>query len=52
LFARLGGSPWAVYRFLVQRHPELNGLTGRDALACGRSAEALEVAESVVRAMS
>jgi hypothetical protein len=52
LFERLGGSPWAVYRFLVQRHPELDGLTGREALSRGRSVEALDVAESVVRAAS
>jgi hypothetical protein len=51
LFGRLGGSPWAVYRFLVQRHPELNGLTGREALARRRSAEVMEVAESVLRAV-
>ncbi len=52
LFDRLGGSPWAVYRFLVQHHPELNGLSGREALARGRSAEVMEVAESVLRAAS
>jgi hypothetical protein len=52
LFDRLGGSPWAVYRFLVQHHPELEGLTGREALSRGLATEALEVAESVVRAAS
>jgi hypothetical protein len=52
LFDRLGGSSWAVYRFLVQHHPELDGLTGREALSGGRTAEALEVAESAVRAAS
>jgi hypothetical protein len=52
LLDRLGGSSWAVYRFLVQHHPELDGLTGREALSGGRTAEALEVAESVVRAAS
>lgn len=52
LFDLLGGSPWAVYRFLVQHHPELNGLTGRDVLSRGRAAEAFEAAESVVRAAS
>lgn len=52
LFDRLGGNPWAVYRFLVQHHPELDGLTGREALYRGRSAEVLEVAESAVRAAS
>jgi hypothetical protein len=52
LFDRLSGSAWAVYRFLVQHHPELDGLTGRKALSGGRMADALEVAESVVRAAS
>jgi DNA-binding CsgD family transcriptional regulator len=52
LFDRLGGSPWAVYRFLVQHHAELSGLTGREALAKGRSAEAIEAAESVANAFS
>jgi hypothetical protein len=50
LFDRLGGNPWTVYRFLVQRHPELDDLTGREALSRGRTAEVLEVAESTVRA--
>jgi hypothetical protein len=48
LFQQLGGSPWAVYRFLVQHHPEL-GTTGRAALTAGRSEEVLEVAETVAR---
>jgi hypothetical protein len=52
LFDCLGGSSWAVYRFLVQRHPELDGLSGREALARGRGAEAVEAAESGVRAAS
>jgi hypothetical protein len=52
LFDRLGGSSWTVYRFLVQHHPELDGLTGREALSRGRTATALEAAESVVRAAS
>jgi len=52
LFDRLGGSPWAVYRFLVQHHAELGGLTGREALAKGQSAEAVEAAESVAEAFS
>ena len=47
LFERLGGSPWAVYRFLVQRHAELGGLTGREALERGQAAQALEAAESI-----
>ena len=52
LFDRLGGSPWAVYRFLVQHHAELGGLTGCEALAKGRSAQVVETAESVAKAFS
>lgn len=48
LHERLGG-PWAVYRFLVQPHGELNGLTGREALERGKVKAALEAAESVGR---
>lgn len=48
LHEKLGGA-WAVYRFLVQPHAELDGLTGRKALERGRDHEALEVAESVGR---
>lgn len=47
LFARLGGSAWDVYRFLLQPHHELDGMTGRDALYQGRSAEVLAVADSI-----
>lgn len=47
LFERLGGGPWSVYRFLVQAHPELDGLTGREALRRGKADQALEVAESI-----
>lgn len=52
LFDRLGDSPWAVYRFLVQHHPELDGVTGREALRRGRSDAAIAAAESVTRAFS
>jgi hypothetical protein len=52
LFAALGDSPWAVYRFLVQEHGELDGLTGRDALQRGLDQEAIEAAESVARAFA
>ncbi len=48
LHERLGG-PWAVYRFLVQPHGELDGLTGREALEQGKVKAALEAAESVGR---
>lgn len=44
LSEKLGDSPWSVYRFLVQRHPELEGATGVDALRQGRTHEVLEAA--------
>lgn len=47
LFEKLGDSPWTVYRFLVQRHPELEGATGVDALRQGRGEDVLETAESL-----
>jgi hypothetical protein len=46
LHQQLGG-PWAVYRFLVQPHDELNGLTGLAALERGKNETALEAAESI-----
>lgn len=49
LFERLGGGPWSVYRFLVQTHPELNGLTGCEALHRGKTGQVLEVAHSVAQ---
>jgi hypothetical protein len=49
LFKRLGGGPWSVYRFLVQTHPELDGLTGREAIRRGKADQALEVAESIAQ---
>lgn len=47
LFERLGGGPWSVYRFLVQSHPELDGMTGREALWGGKTDEALAVTDSI-----
>lgn len=52
LFAALGGHPWTVYRFLLQRHPELGGTTGLAALRQGRIEEVLEVAESTGHTMA
>ncbi|MCL2716434.1 MAG: XRE family transcriptional regulator [Alphaproteobacteria bacterium] len=49
LFELLGGGPWSVYRFLVQPHPELDGMTGREALRRGKTGEALAVADSIAR---
>jgi hypothetical protein len=51
LHERLGG-PWAVYRFLVQPHGELGGLTGREVLDRGKFKAALEASESVGRNFS
>jgi hypothetical protein len=48
LHQQLGGA-WAVYRFLVQPHGELNGLTGLEALERGKSKAVLRAAESVAR---
>jgi hypothetical protein len=46
LHERLGG-PWAVYRFLVQPHGELNGMSGREALERRKGRATLEAAESI-----
>lgn len=45
---RLGG-PWAIFRFLVQPHDELDGLTGREAVERGRGEALPAAAESVGR---
>lgn len=47
LFERLGSGPWSVYRFLVQSHPELDGITGLEALRRGKTDEVLAVADSI-----
>jgi hypothetical protein len=52
LFDRLGDDAWGVYRFLVQRHPELGGMTGKDALQKGRVKQVIEAAESVAQAFA
>lgn len=49
LFELLGDSPWTVYRFLVQRHAELDGASARDYLRHGRADQVVETAESVAR---
>ena len=48
LMERLG-APWAVYRFLVQRHGALDGMTGREALERGRGSDAIATAEGIAR---
>lgn len=52
LFEKLGQEPWAVYRFLTQHHPELSGLTGREALRRGEQQKAIEAAGNSVAAFA
>jgi hypothetical protein len=47
LFERLGAGAWAVYRFLLQHHPELDGLTALEALRRGHDAAVIETAEGM-----
>lgn len=49
LLHRCLGGPWAVYRFLVQPHGALDGLTGRQALEGGKGKNALDTAEGIAR---
>lgn len=47
LFQVLGDRPWAVYRFLLQHHPELDGKTALDALRAGRIDAVIATAENI-----
>lgn len=47
LARELAGGPWTVYRFLLQGHPELEGMTGLEALKAGRRSEVVEIARGV-----
>ena len=47
LFRALGGHPWAVYRFLLQEHPELDGSTALEALRRGRIEDVIAVADTI-----
>lgn len=49
LHETLGGSAWAVYRFLVTPHGSLKGRTGLEALKRGQADEVLAAAEGVAR---
>jgi len=49
LARELSGGPWTIYRFLLQRHPELNGETGLDALKNGRVSQTLDVARGIAQ---
>lgn len=43
----LGGDPWSVYRFLLDPHPELESMTGLEALKAGRMEDTLLTAEAI-----
>lgn len=45
----LDGSAWAVHRFMTTAHPELDGMSGHEALAAGQGDAVLQAAESVAR---
>jgi hypothetical protein len=47
LFQAIGDHPWAVYRFLLDEHGELDGRTGLEALRAGHIAEVMATAESI-----
>lgn len=49
LYATLGNSAWAVYRFLVSRHGALDGRTGIQGLQQGDDASVLAAAEGMAR---
>ena len=49
LFEHLGDSGWTIYRFLVQRHPELDGLSALEALKRGHAKKVIETADGVSR---
>jgi hypothetical protein len=52
LFELLGDHPWAVYRFLVQSYPQLEGAMARDAHRRGRLAEVVQTAASFTDAFA
>lgn len=47
LFGTIGQHPWAVYRFLLQVHPELGGRTALDALRQGQIEDVIAVANAI-----
>lgn len=47
LIEALGKHPWAVHRFLLQQHPELDGQSALEALRRGRVDDVLATAQSV-----
>lgn len=49
LFEILGANPWTIYRFLLQHHPELEGIRALDALRRGWSERVLAAAENLAQ---
>ena len=47
LIEALGNHPWAVHRFLLQHHPDLDGSSALEALRRGRVDEVLATAQGV-----
>lgn len=47
VFRAFNGEPWAVYRFLLQAHPELGGASGLDSLKAGQVDKVLAVAGNI-----
>lgn len=47
LFKVLGDHPWAIYRFLLQHHPELDGRTALEALREGGVEAVIVTAENI-----
>jgi hypothetical protein len=47
LFRELGGNSWTVYRFLLQRHGELGGKTGLEALKRNHLDKVLATARNI-----
>ena len=47
IFEILGDDPWMVYRFLTQRHNELAGASGLDAMKSGRLEAVKNVAQNL-----
>lgn len=47
LFEILGNRPWAIYRFLLQEHPELGGKTALEALRSNRIEDVISTADAI-----
>lgn len=45
----LGNQPWAIYRFLLKGHAELDGMTGLEALKTNRRDQAVAIANATGR---